>query len=97
MPELRTLNLLRFLHDLWQRISSRSTLRFQVKPRRLKLQETVQLGEKRFVAILRVDGQEFLLGGGTTGVSILGQLYPEPAAMSFSAVLEQHHAQEEQA
>ena len=39
----------------------------------LHLTETVQLGEKRFVALVTVDGREFLIGGGASGVSLLSQ------------------------
>jgi hypothetical protein len=48
--------------------------------KRLRVGETVSLGEKRFVALVSVDGREFLLGGGTSGVSLLAQLgtAPEP-------------------
>ena len=42
--------------------------------KRLRVAETVSLGEKRFVAILRVDGREFLIGGGTSGISLLTQI-----------------------
>jgi len=45
----------------------------------LRLTETVQLGEKRFVAIIHVEGRKFLIGGGTAGVNLLTQL-DEPAA-----------------
>ncbi len=45
----------------------------------LHLTETVQLGEKRFVAIIHVEGRKFLIGGGTGGVNLLTQL-DEPAA-----------------
>src|SRR5262249_8239185 len=45
----------------------------------LRLAETVQLGEKRFVAIIHVEGRKFLIGGGTAGVNLLTQL-DEPAA-----------------
>jgi hypothetical protein len=40
----------------------------------LRLAETVSLGEKRFVAIIQVEGRKFLIGGGTAGVSLLTQL-----------------------
>jgi flagellar biogenesis protein FliO len=40
----------------------------------LRVHETVSLGEKRFVALLSVEGREFLIGGGPTGVSLLAQL-----------------------
>ena len=42
--------------------------------KRMRVAETVSLGEKRFVAILRVDGREFLIGGGTSGISLLTQI-----------------------
>ena len=41
---------------------------------RLRVAETVSLGEKRFVALICVEGREFLIGGGTAGVSLLAQL-----------------------
>jgi hypothetical protein len=43
-------------------------------PKQLQVIETVSLGEKRFVAILQADGRKFLIGGGTSGVSLLTQL-----------------------
>jgi flagellar biogenesis protein FliO len=42
--------------------------------KRLRVHETVSLGEKRFAALLSVDGREFLIGGGSGGVSLLAQL-----------------------
>ncbi len=42
--------------------------------KRLQVTETVMLGEKRFVAILSVEGQEFLIGGSTSSVSLLATL-----------------------
>jgi flagellar biogenesis protein FliO len=36
--------------------------------------ETVSLGEKRFVSILKVDGEQFLIGGSTSNVSLLAKL-----------------------
>ncbi len=59
----------------------------QPRLRRLQVQETVQLGDKRFVSILRVDGQQFLIGGGAAGVTLLAQMQPETAP-AFAAVLE---------
>jgi hypothetical protein len=44
--------------------------------KRLRVAETVSLGEKRFVAIVCVEGREFLIGGGSSGVSLLAQLSP---------------------
>lgn len=47
--------------------------------RRLKLVETVSLGEKRFVSILHIDGQEFLLGGSASSLVVLAKLDPAVA------------------
>ncbi len=44
--------------------------------RQLRVTETVSLGEKRFVAVVQVDGRKFLIGGGSSGVSLLTQLGP---------------------
>jgi flagellar biogenesis protein FliO len=43
----------------------------------MRLQETVSLGEKRIVALLEIDGRRFLVGGGSSGVSLLAQLDTE--------------------
>ena len=42
--------------------------------KRLKVCETVSLGEKRFVAVIQIDDQQFLLGGASGSVSLLAQL-----------------------
>ncbi len=64
----------------------------QPKLRRLQVQETVQLGEKRFVSILRVDGEQFLIGGSSAGVTLLAAMQPEATA-SFATVLETERRQ----
>jgi hypothetical protein len=46
--------------------------------KRLHVSETISLGEKRFVAIVTVEGREFLIGGGVSGVSLLAQLGAAP-------------------
>jgi Flagellar biosynthesis protein, FliO len=60
--------------------------RWQLKSRRLRLCETVSLGEKRFVAIVRVDDQQFLLGGALNSVRMLARLSRPD---DFSSVLKQ--------
>lgn len=60
--------------------------------KRLTVRETVSLGEKRFVAIVQVDGQQFLLGGAPNSVAMLAQLsgdqvVPEQAVPTFSQAL----------
>jgi Flagellar biosynthesis protein, FliO len=42
--------------------------------KQLRVSETVSLGEKRFVALVDIDGQKFLIGGGSSGVSLLTAL-----------------------
>ena len=61
---------------------SRGMRRLQGHGRRLQIAETVQLGEKRFVAILRVDGEQFLIGGSATGVSLLTSLPGAPVSLA---------------
>jgi hypothetical protein len=47
------------------------------KTKQLRVAETVSLGDKRFVAVVQVEGRKFLIGGGTAGVSLLTQLGTE--------------------
>jgi hypothetical protein len=42
--------------------------------KRLRLSEVVQLGDKRFVALVKVEDREFLIGGGASGLSLLSPL-----------------------
>jgi hypothetical protein len=42
--------------------------------KQLRVSETISLGEKRFVALVDIDGQKFLIGGGASGVSLLTQV-----------------------
>lgn len=60
--------------------------------RRLKVAETVSLGEKRFVSILQVDGEQFLVGGSPSNIVLLAKLEakPEtPGGRSFESVFSQ--------
>ena len=43
-------------------------------PRRLRIAETVSFGEKRFVSILQVDGEQFLVGGSSSNIILLAKL-----------------------
>jgi flagellar biogenesis protein FliO len=60
----------------------------------LRLSETLPLGEKRFVALVSVEGREFLIGGGASGVSMLAQLgkATDPARAAFSSNIEKASA-----
>jgi hypothetical protein len=44
------------------------------EPGRLRVLETVPLGDKRLVAVIQADGRRFLVGGGQSGVSLLTAL-----------------------
>jgi hypothetical protein len=53
--------------------------------KRMRVVETVTLGEKRFAAVLQVDGMQFLIGGGAGTVALLTtlpQIVPQTAAAS---------------
>jgi flagellar biogenesis protein FliO len=63
-----------FLSRLWQWVQARGVERSSDK--RLRVAETVSLGEKRFVAVVQVDGRHFLLAGGPTNIALLAQLDP---------------------
>ncbi len=60
------------------------SLAMRKPPRRLRLCESLSLGEKRFVAVIQFDGQQFLLGGGSGSVSLLARLGEAP---DFAALL----------
>jgi flagellar biogenesis protein FliO len=60
------------LSRAWEWVQARKLARSNT--RRLRVAETVSLGEKRFVAVVQVDGRHFLLAGGPTNVVLLAQL-----------------------
>ncbi len=62
----------------WQWLVAKRRLHFGAK--RLRISETVSLGEKRFVAILELDGQQFLVGGAPGSIAIMAQLSQEENA-----------------
>jgi len=45
-----------------------------VATKQMRVAETISLGEKRFVSVIYVDGQRFLIGGGASGVTLLTPL-----------------------
>lgn len=72
----------------WLTRHSRGVLTHRVS-RRLKVAETVSLGEKRFVSILQVDGEQFLVGGSPSNIVLLAKLDAKqetPGAGSFESV-----------
>lgn len=50
----------------------------QSAARRMRVRETISLGDKRFVSILQVDGQQFLVGSSAASVQLLAQLDSKP-------------------
>ena len=60
------------LSRAWGWLQARHVVRSSI--RRLRVAETVSLGEKRFVAVVQVDGRHFLLAGGPTNIVLLAQL-----------------------
>jgi hypothetical protein len=65
-------SLMCLLSEQWSRICGQISVR-RVK-KRLRVCETVSLGEKRFVAVVQVDGEEFLVGGASNSVCTLARL-----------------------
>jgi flagellar biogenesis protein FliO len=61
----------------WGWLKARQVARSSTK--RLRVAETVSLGEKRFVAVVQVDGRHFLLAGGPTNIVLLAQLDAQDA------------------
>lgn len=59
--------------------------------KRLRVCETVSLGEKRFVAVIQVDGQQFLVGGSSSSVTTLARL---ETSQEFSDVLQRQCEQD---
>jgi hypothetical protein len=57
----------------WLRRHSKGLLARQAS-RRLRMVETLSLSEKRFVSIVEVDGEQFLLGGSASSVVLLAKL-----------------------
>ena len=59
----------------WRWIERKRTQ--QSASRRLRITETVSLGEKRFVSILEVNGARYLIGGAANQISLLAVLDPQ--------------------
>lgn len=66
-------------------ISMRQQIKVRRTTKRLQVCEMLSLGDKRFLAIVQVDQQQFLLGGSAHGFINLAQLQ---AGEQFSDVLQ---------
>jgi flagellar biogenesis protein FliO len=60
------------LKNLWQWV--RRAVRSR-KARRLRVCETLSLGERRFLAVIEFDRQEFLVGGSGNSLELLARLH----------------------
>ena len=65
-------------------------VKIQPARKRLRVCETVSLGDKRFIAVVQLDGQEFLVGGAPNSLSLL--LANVEKKTSFSDVLNVSYA-----
>lgn len=64
-----------YLRSSWQWLQR--TRAAQTAARRLRVTETISLGEKRFLSIVQVDDTHFLIGTSATNVQLLAQLGPQ--------------------
>ena len=65
-----------------------NSLLLQKRQRRLRVSETVSLGEKRSLSIVEVDGQAFLIGSSGANIALLATL-TLPDRLPFECVLEE--------
>ena len=88
------------LMDVWALLTMRMTqawswtqrkLRSQQARKRLRVCESVSLGEKRFVAVIQVDGEQFLVGGSSSSVATLAHL---ERTRDFSDVFQRRYEQD---
>lgn len=68
----------------WKRLQDR--YKTDQTARKLRVCESTQLGDKKFVAVIQVDGQRFLIGATGTSISLLATL-PQPE--DFRSLLQQ--------
>jgi len=61
-----------WLSLFWRKASVRGRVR------RLRLSESLPLGEKRFVAVIQFESERFLIGGGPSTVNLLARLGEGP-------------------
>lgn len=64
---------------IWHRLAGAWTRRFQPRRRRLRLAETLDLGERRLVAVVEFEGQRFLIAATSSSVALLAALPPAEA------------------
>lgn len=65
-----------FARQIWAWLKDKRAL--QLRSKRLTVTETVSLGDKRFVSIVKVDDRHFLIGGSTSSIALLTDLPAHP-------------------
>src|ERR1700691_3059877 len=85
--ELQWRKILPWMTGVWK--FTRRQLASRQSRKRLRVCESVSLGEKRFVAVIEVDGEQFLVGGASSSVATLARLEP---TQEFSEVLKRRWA-----
>lgn len=76
------------------KIWAKSQLAAKRRKKRLRICESVSLGDKRFLAVIQVDGEQFLVGGAANSVAMLAQL---DKRVSFSDLLNESRGEANQA
>lgn len=74
---------------IWQGLLDRTAELTRRTPRSLLLRETLNLGEKRFVAVIECDGRRFLIGAAGQSVSLLAALPEQSPEQSREQSAEQ--------
>jgi hypothetical protein len=88
LEELRLKSKSGLVASSWKWLAEK--LKTQQAKKRLRVCETVALGEKRFIAVVQVDDQQFLVGGSSSAVSTLALL---ERPRGFAAVFQKGLAQ----
>ncbi len=70
----------------WKWLERKRTL--QLASRRLRIAETISLGEKRSVSIVQVDGAQFLIGCSAGSVQLLAVLDKKDSVIDCSSEIE---------
>lgn len=73
--------MLRFMISAMRKLlDTGQSIRFKRKEKSMRLCETLALGDRRFLALVRVEGQRFLVGAAGNSVSLLARLPALPDA-----------------
>ncbi len=69
-----------FTGSVWNSLrQNRALPALRKRPRRLRVSETISLGDKRFVYLLEVDGKSLLIGSSGASIALLAHLSPREA------------------